>query len=79
MIRTQPLSCRNLTSFLHLANGRTAVIIVLKPGATQDQINHVVERVEAPPNNLGMGFRSFVDFGCREQNPRGAVKMKGEV
>lgn len=37
-----------------------------------------IERVEAPPNTLGMGFRSFLDVGCREQDPRGAVKAKGE-
>lgn len=39
----------------------------------------VVERVEAPPNMLGMGFRGYVDVGVREQDPRGAVKMKGEA
>ncbi len=39
----------------------------------------VIERVEAPPNNLGIGFRSFLDCGIREQDPRGAVKLKGEV
>jgi len=39
----------------------------------------VIERVEAPPNMLGMGFRSFIDVGCREQDYRAAVKVKGEV
>ncbi|WP_417849408.1 hypothetical protein [Thalassoglobus sp.] len=39
----------------------------------------VVERVEAPPNTLGMGFRAYLDVGCREQDPRGAVKSKGEA
>ncbi len=39
----------------------------------------VIERVEAPPNNLGIGFRSWLDCGIREQDPRGAVKLKGEV
>ena len=28
---------------------------------------------------LGMGFRSYIDFGVREQDPRGAVKVKGEA
>ncbi|MFV0442865.1 MAG: hypothetical protein ACK5Q5_04755 [Planctomycetaceae bacterium] len=37
-----------------------------------------IERVEAPPNTLGMGLRAFLDVGCREQDPRGAVKVKGE-
>ena len=37
-----------------------------------------IERVEAPPNTLGMGFRAYLDVGCREQDPRGAVKVKGE-
>jgi len=39
----------------------------------------VIERVEAPPNTLGMGFRSYIDVGVREQDPRGAVKVKGEA
>jgi len=39
----------------------------------------VIERVEAPPNTLGMGFRGYIDVGVREQDPRGAVKMKGEA
>jgi hypothetical protein len=39
----------------------------------------VIERVEAPPNNLGMGFRGYLDVGVKEQDPRGAVKVKGEA
>ncbi len=39
----------------------------------------VIERVEAAPNMLGMGFRSFIDVGAKEQSPRGAVKIKGEA
>ena len=39
----------------------------------------VIERIEAPPNVLGMGFRSYLDVGVREQDYRGATKMKGEV
>lgn len=39
----------------------------------------VIERVEAPPNTLGMGFRGYVDVGVKEQDPRGAVKVKGEA
>ncbi|WP_417848815.1 hypothetical protein [Thalassoglobus sp.] len=39
----------------------------------------VIERVDAAPNSLGMGFRSYIDFGVREQDPRGAVKVKGEA
>ncbi len=38
----------------------------------------VIERVDAAPNSLGMGFRSYIDFGVREQDPRGAVKVNGE-
>lgn len=39
----------------------------------------VIERVDAAPNSLGMGFRSYIDFGVREQDPRGAVMVKGEA
>jgi hypothetical protein len=38
----------------------------------------VIERVEMPPNMLGMGFRSFIDFGVNSQDPRAAVKVAGE-
>jgi hypothetical protein len=38
----------------------------------------VIERVEAPANQLGMGFRGYLDVGVREQDPRGAVKVAGE-
>lgn len=39
----------------------------------------VIERIEAPPTMLGMGFRSYLDTGIREQESRGAVKVKGEA
>jgi hypothetical protein len=39
----------------------------------------VIERVEAPPNMLGMGFRGYIDVGVNAQDHRGAVKAKGEV
>lgn len=39
----------------------------------------VIERVEAPPNMLGMGFRGYVDVGLNTQDSRGAVKVKGEA
>lgn len=38
----------------------------------------VIERVEMPPNMLGMGFRSYIDFGVNSQDPRAAVKVAGE-
>lgn len=36
-----------------------------------------IERVEAPPNYLGMGFRGYIDFGIAEQDPRGAAYDDG--
>ena len=39
----------------------------------------IIERVEAPPNMLGMGFRGYIDVGIKEQDYRGAVKVKGEA
>ncbi len=38
-----------------------------------------IERIEAPANMLGMGFRGYIDVGVQEQDPRGAVKVKGEA
>ena len=39
----------------------------------------VIERIDAPANMLGMGFRGYIDVGVKEQDPRGAVKVKGEA
>ncbi|GAA4447257.1 hypothetical protein GCM10023156_09040 [Novipirellula rosea] len=39
----------------------------------------VIERVEMPPNTLGMGFRSYIDFGVNSQDHRAAVKVTGEA
>ena len=39
----------------------------------------VIERVETPPNNMGMGFRGYLDVGVKEQDPRGALLVKGEA
>jgi len=37
-----------------------------------------VEKTDADFNTLGIQFRGYIDFGVREQDHRGAVKMKGE-
>ena len=36
-----------------------------------------IERVEAPPNYLGMGFRGYLDFGVAPQDPRGGAYDEG--
>ena len=38
-----------------------------------------VEKTDADFNTLGIQFRGFIDFGVREQDWRGALKMKGEI
>jgi len=37
-----------------------------------------VERADADFNTLGVQYRGYIDFGVREQDYRGALKMKGE-
>jgi hypothetical protein len=37
-----------------------------------------VEKTDADFNSLGILFRGFIDFGVREQDHRGALKLKGE-
>jgi len=37
-----------------------------------------VEKTDADFNTLGIQFRGYIDFGVREQDYRGALKMKGE-
>ena len=39
----------------------------------------IIERIEAAPDMLGMGFRGYLDVGVKEQDHRGAVKVKGEA
>lgn len=38
-----------------------------------------VEKTDADFNTLGIQFRGYIDFGVREQDFRGAIKLKGEV
>jgi len=38
-----------------------------------------VEKTDADFNTLGVMFRGYIDFGVREQDHRGALKMKGEA
>lgn len=38
-----------------------------------------IESVDAPPDQLGMGFRGWMDFGVKEQDPRGSIFSKGEA
>lgn len=38
-----------------------------------------VERTDADFNTLGIQFRGYIDFGVREQDFRGAIKLKGEA
>jgi hypothetical protein len=37
-----------------------------------------VEKTDADFNTLGIQFRGYIDFGVREQDFRGALRMKGE-
>ncbi len=38
-----------------------------------------VEKTDADFNTLGIQFRGYIDFGVREQDYRGAIKLKGEA
>ncbi len=38
-----------------------------------------VENTDADFSTLGIQFRGYIDFGVREQDYRGALKMKGEA
>lgn len=38
-----------------------------------------VEKTDADFNTLGVQFRGYIDFGVREQDHRGALRMKGEA
>ena len=38
-----------------------------------------VEKTDADFNTLGIQFRGYIDFGVKEQDYRGAVKIKGEA
>jgi phage major head subunit gpT-like protein len=38
-----------------------------------------VEKTDADFNTLGIQFRGYIDFGVREQDYRGAIRVKGEA
>ena len=38
-----------------------------------------IERADADFNTLGVQFRGYIDFGVREQDHRGILKIKGEA
>ena len=38
-----------------------------------------IERTPTQPNTLGVSWAAYIDFGVREQDPRGAIKVKGEA
>ena len=38
-----------------------------------------VEKTDAYFNTLGIQFHGYIDFGVREQDYRGALKLKGEA
>lgn len=38
-----------------------------------------IERTPTPANVLGISWAAYIDFGVREQDPRGAIKIKGEA
>jgi len=38
-----------------------------------------VEKTDADFNTLGIQFRGYIDFGVREQDHRGSLKLKGEA
>ena len=38
-----------------------------------------VEKTDADFNTLGVMFRGYIDFGVKEQDHRGALKLKGEA
>ncbi|MGL6194427.1 MAG: Mu-like prophage major head subunit gpT family protein [Thermoguttaceae bacterium] len=38
-----------------------------------------IERADADFNTLGIQFRGYIDFGVKEQDYRGALKVKGEA
>ncbi|MBN2377053.1 MAG: hypothetical protein JXD22_11670 [Sedimentisphaerales bacterium] len=55
------------------------VLPALEVGFLNGVDRPTVERADADFNTLGMQFRGFIDFGVAFQDPRGAVKMKGEA
>jgi len=38
-----------------------------------------IERTPTPANTLGVAWAAYIDFGINAQDPRGAIKIKGEA
>ena len=52
---------------------------VIEVAFLNGQESPTIETAEADFNVLGVKMRGYHDFGCALQDPRGGVKMKGEV
>jgi phage major head subunit gpT-like protein len=52
---------------------------VIEVAFLNGQQQPTVESADADFNNLGIQMRGYHDFGCALQEPRGGVRMKGEV
>ena len=52
---------------------------VIEMAFLNGQESPTIETAEADFNVLGIEMRGYHDFGCALQDPRGGVKMKGEV
>ncbi len=82
-IVTSPfLNSQNISGSSSLAwylFGDPAVVDTFEIGYLRGQRTPVLEQVELPSNMLGMGWRSWFDFGIKEQDFRGMIKSKGEA
>lgn len=59
--------------------GSPSVVDTFEIGYLRGQRTPTLEQVELPSNMLGMGWRSWFDFGIKEQDHRGMVFSKGEA
>lgn len=55
------------------------VLPIMEVGFLNGMEQPTVERAEADFSTLGVQFRGFIDFGVGMQDPRGALKSKGEA
>jgi hypothetical protein len=55
------------------------VLAAMEVGFLNGVETPTVERADADFNVLGVQFRGFIDFGVGMQDPRAALKLKGEA
>lgn len=83
--RYQTVSAPHLSDESYTGFSATAWFLLANPNilpaiellALNGKVEPTIERVAPPPNQLGVGFRGYIDVGAELQDPKGIVRSAG--